>query len=81
MLYYKKILSEVVSMRKKNDDMPRCCAYCEKATPLETGDMLCRKKGVVADTYCCRGFKFDILKHEPKRKRELPEFLPVYIDD
>ena len=41
-------------MRKKNDDMPRCCAYCEKATPLETGDMLCRKKGVVADTYCCR---------------------------
>ena len=81
MLYYKKILSEVDYMRKKNDDMPRCCAYYKKATPLETGDMLCSKKGVVADTYCCRGFKFDKHKHEPKRKRELPEFSPVYIDD
>ncbi|MBQ8207665.1 MAG: hypothetical protein IJZ89_02915 [Clostridia bacterium] len=50
----------------------KCCAFCEKATPL-AGDeyVLCSKKGVVALTYKCRRFAYDPLKRIPKRAPSL----------
>ena len=51
----------------------KCCAYCEKATPL-AGDeyVLCSKKGVVSLTHRCRGFAYDPLKRIPKRAPAMP---------
>lgn len=50
----------------------KCCAFCEKATPL-AGDeyVLCAKKGVVSLTYKCRRFRYDPLKRIPKRAPSL----------
>ena len=45
---------------------PRC-AYCAKGAPLEGGQVLCRKKGVVAPGGSCGGFRYDPLKRTPPK--------------
>lgn len=68
-------------MREKTEEYEKCCALCEKGTRLETGDVLCPKKGVVDGRGHCRRFRLDILKIEPKKQRELPTVEPVNLDD
>ncbi len=53
---------------EENLEIVKCCAYCEKATPL-AGDeyVLCEKRGVVSLTHHCRRFAYDPLKRIPKR--------------
>ncbi len=59
-------------MKNEQVEIIKCCAFCEKATPL-AGDeyVLCSKKGVVSLTYKCRRFSYDPLKRVPKRAPSL----------
>ena len=50
---------------EKNMD-PRC-GYCQWATPLEEGQMMCVKKGIVACAGSCRRFRYDPLKRVPPK--------------
>ena len=45
---------------------PRC-AYCQRATPLDEGQMICVKKGIVACAGSCRRFRYDPLKRTPPK--------------
>lgn len=45
---------------------PRC-TYCTKGAPLEDGQILCAKKGVVSPAGSCSGFRYDPLKRIPPR--------------
>lgn len=45
---------------------PRC-AYCARGTDLADGNVICRKKGVVAAGSSCRGFRYDPLKRTPPK--------------
>ena len=71
----------------KNEDerIEKYCAFCELGTPVPSQDgtnyVLCKKKGLVKETYVCRKFIYDPLKRDPKRKKELPEFEPVKLDE
>ena len=48
--------------RKKT---PRSCTTCLFATELSDGNLLCSKRGVVAETSSCRKFKYDPCKRIP----------------
>ena len=51
------------------------CEYCEFSTPTNDGDtVLCPKKGVVSKDWCCKKYKYDIFKREPKLPPTAPEF-------
>lgn len=51
------------------------CEYCEFSTPTNDGDtVLCPKKGVVSKDWCCKKYKYDIFKREPKLHQTAPEF-------
>jgi hypothetical protein len=75
------MIKEVNRLREKkmNDydpDTERACAYCIHSSPLDDEDsVLCRKKGVIAADFCCRKFRYDVLKRRP-RKVPLPEIDP-----
>ena len=45
---------------------PRCC-YCQWATPLDGGRLVCAKKGIVICTGSCRRFRYDPLKRVPPK--------------
>ena len=58
---------------KKDIELTKCCAYCERATLLAGDDyVLCEKKGVVSPTHLCRRFSYDPMKRIPKRAPEMP---------
>ena len=51
------------------------CEYCEFSTPTNDGDtVLCPKKGVVSKDWCCKKYKYDIFKREPKLHPTALEF-------
>ena len=54
---------------EKNID-PRC-AYCQWATPLDEGQLMCVKKGIVTCSGSCRRFRYDPLKRVPPRPAKL----------
>ncbi len=70
------------SSENSNIEIEKCCAYCEKATPL-VGDeyVLCSKKGVVSLTHSCRRFSYDPLKRIPKRAPEMPTLEGILNED
>ena len=49
-------------------DVPRVCACCEHAVPLDASDLLCRKNGVVHAQHVCRRFRYDPTKRLPPPK-------------
>lgn len=49
---------------------PRC-TYCAKGAPLEDGQILCARKGVVSPAGSCQGFRYDPLKRVPPRPAAL----------
>ena len=56
---------------KQDERIEKYCKYCEHAGTLSDPDtMLCRKAGVVRASHCCRLFRYDPLKREPKRKAD-----------
>ncbi len=61
--------------RKKIE--PRC-AYCSRAGRVDHEQMICSKKGVVAEGESCRHFHYDPLKRVPSRlkPRGIGEFKP-----
>lgn len=55
------------------DELERICAYCEHATVFSGTDAcICSKRGVVRANECCRRFRPDLLKVQP-RLPQLPE--------
>jgi hypothetical protein len=62
-------------MRKEKTELDKVCAVCEHSRPLAEGEhVLCVKKGVVSEFYCCRSFIYDPLKRLPASSlRPAPE--------
>lgn len=45
------------------------CKYCKNGQILGNGDeVFCLKKGIMSASDGCRGYKYDVLKREPKIK-------------
>lgn len=55
---------------------PRC-VYCKRGKPLDDGQIICPKRGVVSPGSACNSFKYDPLKRVPPRpaapKLDLPQ--------
>ncbi|MBR5382175.1 MAG: hypothetical protein IK136_06090 [Oscillospiraceae bacterium] len=49
-----------------------CCSYCRHGTLIGPDEVMCLKRGVVSATGQCDRFRYDPLKREPVRARELP---------
>lgn len=56
--------------RKK---IEKACVYCQYATMLDEGQVLCTKKGVVTADHKCHKFTYDPLKRIPL-KAKAPDF-------
>ena len=54
--------------RKK---IERSCSYCQYATHLEDGQVLCVKKGLKSIDDKCRKFRYDPLKRVPAKAKAL----------
>ena len=54
--------------RKK---IERSCAYCTYGTRLESGDILCSKKGLQSIDSKCRKFSYDPCKRIPLKAKAL----------
>lgn len=62
-------------MSKTNEaDYAKICLFCENASKLCGDDnMLCKKKGVIAEDHTCRKFVYDPLKRTPNTKPKIPK--------
>lgn len=56
--------------RKKT---PKSCTTCLHSTKLSEQQYLCVKRGIVADTYACRKYRYDPCKRIPPAMKA-PEF-------
>ena len=57
---------------KQDERIEKYCKFCEHAGTLTDPDtMLCDKAGVVRASHCCRRFRYDPLKRQPKRKADI----------
>lgn len=54
--------------RKK---MPKSCQYCAYSAKLGSSQMLCKKQGVVSETYECKKFRYDPCKRIPRKAQTL----------
>ena len=54
--------------RKKT---PRSCTTCLYAASLSDHQLLCSKRGIVADSCACRKFRYDPCKRVPKKAKAL----------
>lgn len=63
--------------RKKID---KSCTYCVHGTLLDSGQVLCAKKGICASRTKCRKFCYDPLKRVPV-KPKAPDFEKYDQDD
>lgn len=50
--------------RKK---LPRSCSYCALGTSVNSGQILCIKRGIVSAYYNCRKFQYDPCKRIPPK--------------
>ena len=50
----------------QNTIEPRC-TYCKRGRPLEDGQVICPKWGIVSPGSNCRSFSYDPLKRVPPR--------------
>ncbi len=59
-------------MMKFRSDQTPMCRFCTRGKPIPgTEDAICTLYGVVSADYCCKKYEYDLLKREPRRKREL----------
>ena len=73
-------------MKKTDSEITKACVFCEYGTEApDDGSgrdaVICSKRGIVRGDGCCRSFRYDLLKRDPKRTNGLPEFSPVDLDD
>ncbi len=61
-------------------EIPRFCACCEHAVPLDASVLLCRRYGVVHAQHVCRHYRYDPTKRLPPRKMNLDTDLDFTID-
>ena len=54
--------------RKK---LPKSCEYCAWGTKIGDHQVLCTKRGVVADSFACRKFTYDPCKRIPCKAKAL----------
>ena len=54
--------------RKKQ---PRSCTTCLYSAELSDHQLLCSKRGVVADSYSCRKYRYDPCKRIPPSMKAL----------
>lgn len=60
-------------LNKKN--IEASCSYCANGKLSPTGDaILCQKMGIVEKDFSCKKFKYDVLKRQPRRPREIEHF-------
>ena len=58
-----------------NKTIRPACAYCAVGKATEDGaHILCIRKGVMQPDSSCRHFQYDVLRREPEKKAELPQF-------
>lgn len=51
------------------------CSYCTYGKLSPNGEnVLCLKKGLVDKDFACKKYKYDPLKRQPRRPRELEQF-------
>ena len=56
---------------KEDERIEKYCKYCERARTLSDPDtVLCEKIGPVDASHCCRRFRYDPLKREPRRRAD-----------
>lgn len=46
-------------------DIDPACGLCEHAVPIDEETVLCRKRGPMPITACCRRYKYDPLLRKP----------------
>ena len=51
--------------------IPKSCAYCARGTKIGEGQILCTKKGIVAETGKCCRFSYDPCKRIPVKAKAL----------
>ena len=62
---------------KKDSGVSPACAYCKNGRLSPDGEgVLCSKKGIVEKDFCCKKYKYDILKRQPKRPKKKKKFSP-----
>lgn len=54
--------------RKK---IERSCQYCKNGALMESGQILCTKKGIVDGFEACQKFRYDPFKRIPARKKAI----------
>ena len=60
----------------KNKYPPKC-EYCATGRLSPNGaDILCPKNGIMSADDCCKSYRYDVLKREPKNQALLPEADP-----
>jgi len=47
------------------------CTYCSNCTPMDNGQYLCIKKGIVDSAGKCRRFRYDPFKRTPVKPKSL----------
>ena len=58
-------------------DISKRCEYCFYGKlSADGGTVLCPKRGPVSTDYCCRKYKYDILKREPKKPAAVEKINP-----
>ena len=57
------------------ENIEPACEYCQFGKPAPDGEtVLCPRKGVVAKSFKCRKYKYDIMKRVPKKAPKLQSF-------
>ena len=50
-----------------NTKLRPACVYCGHVESDANGELRCPKKGLVGETFRCRGFRYDPLKRVPPK--------------
>ncbi len=59
---------------------PRC-TYCKRGRPLEDGQVVCPKRGIMSPSGSCRSFSYDPLKRVPPRPTAAPAIPAGSLED
>lgn len=66
LMYNEEKINGGIYMLFRKDIEPRC-GYCKFGARAEEETVICRKKGIRADTDHCRKFQYDPLRRVPPR--------------
>lgn len=52
-------------------DIEPHCSYCRFSADAEPGTVICRRKGIMPQSGCCRKFRYDPLRRIPPRPAQV----------